>query len=185
MPTRSGLAVFLTGYTVPRTSRSPTVFSTTKWKSNNCPLERGIVLLLLFVAVDTDDDRPLIIDQPEENLDPKSIYDDLVDRFKTARLRRQIIIITHNANLVVNTDADQVIVAECGPHRPGYLPKSLTRVAGLKIPRSERRFAKFWKVEKLRFGSARNGSASECRHTSAVVVASRDDSGRETGRVQP
>jgi hypothetical protein len=38
-------------------------------------------------------------------------------------MRRQIIIITHNANLVVNTDADQVIVAECGPHRPGFLPE--------------------------------------------------------------
>jgi hypothetical protein len=98
------------------------------------PGTRGIVLLLLYVAVDTDDDRPLIIDQPEENLDPKSIYEDLVERFKTARLRRQIIIITHNANLVVNTDADQVIVAKCGPHRPGYLPELSYQSGGLENP---------------------------------------------------
>jgi energy-coupling factor transporter ATP-binding protein EcfA2 len=98
------------------------------------PGTRGIVLLLLYVAVDTDDDRPLIIDQPEENLDPKSIYEDLVERFKTARLRRQIIIITHNANLVVNTDADQVIVAKCGPHRPGYLPELSYLSGGLENP---------------------------------------------------
>lgn len=98
------------------------------------PGTRGIVLLLLYVAVDTDDDRPLIIDQPEENLDPKSIYDDLVERFKTARLRRQIIVITHNANLVVNTDADQVIVAKCGPHRPGYLPELSYQSGGLENP---------------------------------------------------
>ncbi len=98
------------------------------------PGTRGIVLLLLYVAVDTDDDRPLIIDQPEENLDPKSIYEDLVERFKAARLRRQIIIITHNANLVVNTDADQVIVAKCGPHRPGYLPDLSYQSGGLENP---------------------------------------------------
>ena len=98
------------------------------------PGTRGIVLLLLYVAVDMDDDRPLIIDQPEENLDPKSIYEDLVERFKAARLRRQIIIITHNANLVVNTDADQVIVAKCGPHRPGYLPELSYQSGGLENP---------------------------------------------------
>jgi len=74
------------------------------------PGTRGIVLLLLYLAIDRDDDRPLIIDQPEENLDPKSVFDELVERFRRARLNRQIIIVTHNANLVVNTDADQVIV---------------------------------------------------------------------------
>lgn len=98
------------------------------------PGTRGIVLLLLYVAVDTEDDRPLIIDQPEENLDPKSIYDDLVERFKTAGRRRQIIVITHNANLVVNTDADQVIVAKCGPHRPGYFPELSYESGGLENP---------------------------------------------------
>jgi energy-coupling factor transporter ATP-binding protein EcfA2 len=78
------------------------------------PGTRGIVLLLLYLAIDRDDDRPLIIDQPEENLDPKSIFDELVERFRRAKQRRQIIIVTHNAELVVNTDADQVIVATCG-----------------------------------------------------------------------
>ena len=98
------------------------------------PGTRGIVLLLLYVAVDAEDDRPLIIDQPEENLDPKSIYEDLVQRFRTAKSRRQIIIITHNANLVVNTDADQVIVAKCGRHRPGNLPELSYQSGGLESP---------------------------------------------------
>ena len=75
------------------------------------PGTRGIVLLLLYLAIDKEDDRPLIIDQPEENLDPKSIFDELVPLFREVKSRRQIIIVTHNANLVVNTDADQVIVA--------------------------------------------------------------------------
>ena len=87
------------------------------------PGTRGIVLLLLYLAVDTEDDRPLIIDQPEENLDPKSIFDELVGLFRQAKQRRQIVIVTHNANLIVNTDADQVIVAQCGQLHPGRLPK--------------------------------------------------------------
>lgn len=99
------------------------------------PGTRGIVLLLLYLSVDALDDRPLIIDQPEENLDPKSIYDELVHRFRSARLRRQIIIVTHNANLVVNTDADQVIVANAGAHRPGQLPEITYTTGGLENPR--------------------------------------------------
>lgn len=96
------------------------------------PGTRGIVLLLLYLAIDTDDDRPLIIDQPEENLDPRSIFVELVERFRSAKQRRQIIIVTHNANLIVNTDADQVIVATCGPHRPGQLPEIRYQSGGLE-----------------------------------------------------
>ena len=57
---------------------------------------RGIVVLLLYLAIDRKDDRPLIIDQPEENRDPKSVFDELVERLREARLQRQIIIVTHN-----------------------------------------------------------------------------------------
>ncbi|WP_456237317.1 AAA family ATPase [Glacieibacterium frigidum] len=96
------------------------------------PGTRGIVLLLLYLVIDTDDDRPLIIDQPEENLDPRSIFVELVERFRSAKQRRQIIIVTHNANLIVNTDADQVIVATCGPHRPGQLPEIRYQAGGLE-----------------------------------------------------
>ena len=74
----------------------------------------------------------IIIDQPEESLDPKSVYDELVWRFSLAKMRRQIIIVTHNANLVVNTDADQVIVATAGNHRPGTLPEITYKSGGLE-----------------------------------------------------
>ena len=99
------------------------------------PGTRGIVLLLLYLAIDQSDDRPLIIDQPEENLDPKSIFVELVGRFIETRRRRQIIIVTHNANLVVNTDADQVIIASAGPHRPGQLPEMSYLSGGLENSR--------------------------------------------------
>ncbi len=86
------------------------------------PGMRGIVLLLLYLAIDDEDRRPLIIDQPEENLDPKSVFDELVVHFRAAKKRRQVIMVTHNANLVVNTDADQVIVAESIRPAHGGLP---------------------------------------------------------------
>jgi predicted ATPase len=90
--------------------------------------------LTLYLAIDAEDVRPLIIDQPEENLDPQSIFQELVSRFRAAKHRRQIVIVTHNANLVVNTDADQVIVAHCGPHRPGQLPEISYESGGLENP---------------------------------------------------
>jgi len=87
------------------------------------PGTRGIVLLLLYLALDDEDDRPLIIDQPEENLDPKSIYDELVGLFIAAKQKRQVIMVTHNANLVINTDADQIIIARTGERLPSGMPK--------------------------------------------------------------
>ncbi|MGX9857625.1 TrlF family AAA-like ATPase (plasmid) [Limimaricola variabilis] len=96
------------------------------------PGTRGIVLLLLYLALDDADDRPLIIDQPEENLDPKSVFDELVSLFVAAKTKRQVIMVTHNANLVINTDADQVIVAEAGGHSSGGLPQITYRGGGLE-----------------------------------------------------
>ena len=71
--------------------------------------QKGTVLLKLFLA---EGDYPLIIDQPEESLDNKFVYDELVGAFREAKKKRQIIIATNNANLVVNADAEQIIVAE-------------------------------------------------------------------------
>ena len=96
------------------------------------PGTRGIVLLLLYLALDDADGRPLVIDQPEENLDPKSVFEELVGLFVEAKSNRQVIIVTHNANLVVNTDADQVIIAEAGPHPHGSLPPISYKSGGLE-----------------------------------------------------
>jgi energy-coupling factor transporter ATP-binding protein EcfA2 len=96
---------------------------------NLSPGTKGIVLLILYLAVDTADRRPLVIDQPEENLDPKSVYEVLVPYFREAKRRRQIIIITHNANLVVNTDAEQIIVASAERVEGQALP-AIRYVAG-------------------------------------------------------
>jgi predicted ATPase len=78
---------------------------------NLSPGTRGIALLVLYLLMDEDDRRPLIIDQPEGNLDNSSIYLQLVPYIRRAEENRQIILVTHNPNLVVATDAEQVIVA--------------------------------------------------------------------------
>ena len=89
------------------------------------------MLLLLYLALDDADDRPLIIDQPEENLDPQSVFDELVPLFKIAKTKRQVLMVTHNANLVINTDADQIIIAKASPHVGGGLPRLTYRGGGL------------------------------------------------------
>lgn len=75
------------------------------------PGTRGIVLLVLYLAMDRTDRRPLLIDQPEGNLDNSSIYDALVPFLRHAKKHRQVFLVTHNPNLVVTTDAEQIIVA--------------------------------------------------------------------------
>lgn len=96
------------------------------------PGTRGIVLLLLYLALDDADYRPLIIDQPEENLDPKSVFDELVNLFIAAKSKRQVIMVTHNANLVINTDADQIIIADASHHVRGELPTITYTSGGLE-----------------------------------------------------
>ena len=95
------------------------------------PGTRGIVLLLLYLALDDDDDRPLVIDQPEENLDPQSVFDELVPIFTAAKAKRQVVMVTHNANLVINTDADQIVIADADPPPAGGLPCLTYRAGGL------------------------------------------------------
>lgn len=56
--------------------------------------------------------QPLIFDQPEDDLDNEFIIEELVEIFRGIKQFRQVILVTHNANLVVNADAEQVVVAE-------------------------------------------------------------------------
>jgi ABC-type lipoprotein export system ATPase subunit len=75
------------------------------------PGERGNLLLIFYLLIDRAD-IPLVIDQPEENLDNNTVYRTLVPCVKEAKTRRQIVMVTHNPNLAVVCDAEQVICAE-------------------------------------------------------------------------
>lgn len=72
------------------------------------PGERGAALIVFYLLLDNDD-KPLIIDQPEDNLDNQSVYEILVPFIKQAKKHRQLIIVTHNPNLAVVSDAEQII----------------------------------------------------------------------------
>lgn len=75
------------------------------------PGERGIVLLVFYLAM-SKNNLPIIIDQPEDNLDNQSVYDKLVPCICEAKKKRQVIIVTHNPNIAVACDAEQIIYCE-------------------------------------------------------------------------
>ncbi len=74
------------------------------------PGERGALMLIFYLLIDKDT-RPIIIDQPEENLDNQTVYERLVKFIKEVKKRRQIIIVTHNPNLAIVCDSEQIIYA--------------------------------------------------------------------------
>lgn len=86
--------------------------------------QKGTVYLCLKLATQAFS-QPLIFDQPEDDLDNEFIIDELVDIFRRIKEFRQVILVTHNANLVVNADAEQVIVADNRSGQLCYVPGSL------------------------------------------------------------
>ena len=66
--------------------------------------------VLLAVMLSADSNTPLIIDQPEDNLDGEFIYQSVIPVLRRAKERRQVIVVTHNANIAVLGDAEQIVV---------------------------------------------------------------------------
>lgn len=75
------------------------------------PGERGIVLMIFYLAL-SKENKPIIIDQPEDNLDNQSVYSKLVPCICKAKQKRQVIIVTHNPNIAVACDAEQIVFCE-------------------------------------------------------------------------
>lgn len=67
------------------------------------------VSVLLSLLLETEDTTPLIIDQPEDELDKAFLTDTLLPILRRLKGKRQVILATHDANIVVNGDADQVL----------------------------------------------------------------------------
>lgn len=72
------------------------------------PGQRGALLLIFYLLVDKGR-NPIILDQPEENLDNETVVNLLVPVLTEAKKKRQIFMVTHNPNLAVVCDAEQVI----------------------------------------------------------------------------
>ena len=91
--------------------------------SNMSPGKKALVLLELIVNLEKSK-CPILIDQPEDDLDNRSIFTDLVTYLKTKKHERQIIVVTHNANVVVGADAEEVIIAnQTGKESPNRLKR--------------------------------------------------------------
>ena len=74
------------------------------------PGKKAFVILKLILDF-SDSKKPVLIDQPEDSLDNRAIYKDLTSYIKKTKMRRQIIVVTHNPNIVVGGDCENVIIA--------------------------------------------------------------------------
>ena len=79
------------------------------------PVEQGspgqkTAALLAFIL--SYGDEPLVLDQPEDDLDNHLIYNLIVTQLRNIKQNRQVLVVTHNANIVVNGDAENVIVLD-------------------------------------------------------------------------
>ncbi|WP_367576400.1 TrlF family AAA-like ATPase [Aeromonas sp. CU5] len=91
------------------------------------PGQRGALLLIFYLLVDKGN-SPIILDQPEENLDNETIVSLLVPVLTEAKQKRQIIMVTHNPNLAVVCDAEQIIHCEfdrSNGHKITYIPGAI------------------------------------------------------------
>lgn len=82
------------------------------------PGKKALVLLKMLISL-ADSKCPILIDQPEDDLDNRSIFYDLIPFIKSKKKDRQIVVVTHNANIVLGSDAEEVIIAnQAGKNSP-------------------------------------------------------------------
>jgi len=70
-----------------------------------------MIALLEFIFKFDDYNYPIILDQPEDDLDVRAISKYVVDFLRKQKIKRQIFIVSHNANLVVCGDSEEIVVA--------------------------------------------------------------------------
>jgi ABC-type Mn2+/Zn2+ transport system ATPase subunit len=128
-------------------------YATREFKKLSLGQQQSILLSLLLSSNGSD---PLIIDQPEDNLDGEFIYSSFVPVLRRTKERRQIVIVTHNANIAVLGDAEQIIVLKSQSDRGliaarGSIDNPTTRKAACSILEGAReafiRRAKIYGVE--------------------------------------
>jgi ABC-type glutathione transport system ATPase component len=86
-------------------------------------LSRGQKCTALLPLLLARRDTPLIIDQPEDNLDNHFIYETVVETIRRLKQRRQMIFVTHNANIPVLAEADLVVVMD-SDGKKGFVQKA-------------------------------------------------------------
>jgi ABC-type bacteriocin/lantibiotic exporter with double-glycine peptidase domain len=90
------------------------------WK-DSLSLSTGQKCTTILPILLMESENPLLVDQPEDNLDNRFIYDTVVDSIRRVKPRRQIILITHNPNIPVLGDANGVFVLTSDGNRASLL----------------------------------------------------------------
>lgn len=95
--------------------------------------QRGFAVLSLMLA---EGDCPLIIDTPEEGLDNEGVFSQLVPLLKEKKECRQLLVVTHNANIPVNADAELIVALEAAQDEDKVVHGQVKETAGPGAPRS-------------------------------------------------
>ena len=74
----------------------------------------------------------IILDQPEDDLDNRLIYDLIVRQLRNIKSKRQVIVVTHNANIVVNGDAEFVLALDSAGGQTQQVASGSLQDAGLR-----------------------------------------------------
>lgn len=90
--------------------------------------QRGTFYVCIKLATDPFG-SPFVFDQPEDDLDNEFVVRELVPLFREIKRYRQIIVATHNANLVVNADAEQIVIASNTDEHLSYVSGALEEKA--------------------------------------------------------
>jgi len=101
------------------------------FKKSTMTAGKQALFALKLILGESEDKWPLLIDQPEDDLDSRSIYDHIVPFLKKKKKERQIIMVSHNANLVIGSDSEQIIVSNRnGDDRPNEDGKEFNYFSG-------------------------------------------------------
>ena len=104
-------------------------YDTDKFKAMSEGKKAFIILMLLLDF--SNKQCPILIDQPEDDLDNRAIYNELVTYIKSKKKERQIIIVTHNSNIVIGADSELVIVSnQQGVNSPNRNNKKFDYIFG-------------------------------------------------------
>lgn len=110
--------------------------------------QRSAALLAFLLAFG---EEPIVLDQPEDDLDNHLIYELIVQQIRENKLRRQLIVVTHNPNVVVNGDAELVHVmafgrGQCFVQQSGALQETTVRREVCRVMEGgHEAFARRWK----------------------------------------
>ena len=88
--------------------------------------QKATVLIKIYLAYG---DKPIIIDSHDDHLDNEFIMDELVKAIRQAKSYRQVILVSNNGNVVINSDAEQIVIANRHDGKISYISGAIENPA--------------------------------------------------------